>query len=144
MAVLSREQILKADDLKRELVAVPDWGGEVYVRALCGTERDAFEASLVVMKGTGKNRKAERDTKDFTAKLCALTICDEAGKRLFGPADVVALGRKSSANLALVVEVAMRLNGLTDEGVEEAEKNSDCALNGASTSFSPEPSSDAP
>jgi hypothetical protein len=39
-----RSQILAADDLPREAVAVPEWGGvTVWVRTLTGTERDRFE-----------------------------------------------------------------------------------------------------
>ena len=38
MALLSKEQILKSDDLKSEIVAVPEWGGDVKVRVMTGTE----------------------------------------------------------------------------------------------------------
>ena len=41
--VLSKEQILQADDLKTETVEVPEWGGDVLLRELRGRERDAFE-----------------------------------------------------------------------------------------------------
>ena len=44
---LNREAILAAEDLPRELVEVPEWGGAVYVRALTGAERDQFEASKI-------------------------------------------------------------------------------------------------
>lgn len=144
MAILTREQILQADDLPRETVPVPEWGGEVIVRTMGGTEQDAFEASLVVFKGKGRKRTAERDMKNYTAKLVSLVVCDEKGKPLFNQMDVQALGRKSTAALARVVEVAMRLNGIRDEDVEEAEKNSESAPSDDGTSSSQEPSSDAP
>jgi hypothetical protein len=41
---LTRDSILNAKDLKKELVKVPEWGGEVYVRCMTGSERDAFES----------------------------------------------------------------------------------------------------
>ena len=44
--MLNREAILSSVDLPKELVSVPEWGGDLYVRTLNGTERDAFEASM--------------------------------------------------------------------------------------------------
>lgn len=134
MAVLTAKAILEADDLPRKLVPVTEWGGEVYVRTLSGTERDAFEASLVKVVGKGKNRTTERDATNFTAKLAALCICDEQGKRLFTNSQIVELGKKSSAALSRVVAVAMELNGVTDEAVESAEGNSESAPSDSSIS----------
>ena len=35
---LTREQILEADDLPTESLDVPEWGGEVLIRALNGAQ----------------------------------------------------------------------------------------------------------
>jgi len=59
------------------------------------------------------------------ARLCAISIVDETGKRMFSDEDVRALGRKSAAALDRVFAAAQRLSGLTDEDVEELAKNSD-------------------
>ena len=48
---LSREDILKAEDLPTEEVPVPEWGGSVLVRGLTGRERDLFETSMMVRQG---------------------------------------------------------------------------------------------
>lgn len=141
MGLLSREAILKADDLPRRLVSVPEWGGEVFVRTLSGTERDAFEASFVKVKGRGRHRTQERDPTNYSAKLAALCVCDEQGKRLFSERDVAALAAKSSAALNRIVGEAMALNGMTEEAVEEAEGNSETGRNG--TSISPSPATSA-
>ena len=45
--LLTKDEILRADDLRLERVEVPEWGGEVVLRTMTGTERDAFEAELV-------------------------------------------------------------------------------------------------
>lgn len=140
MAVLTRDAILAAADLPRKLVPVPEWGGEVWVRTLPGTERDAFEASLWKAKGRGRNRETVRDATNYSAKLAALAICDEQGKRLFSEVDVAALARKSSAALNRVVGEAMALNGMTEDAVEDAEGNSGTAPSGGSTSSSPDSS----
>lgn len=122
--LLSRDQILEMEDLDYEVVEVPEWGGKVRVRALTGTERDAFESSLV--KGTGKIQKV--DTQNIRAKLCSLTMVDSEGERLFSHQDIKVLGAKSAAALDRVYDVASRLSKISKEDVEELEGNSELAL----------------
>jgi hypothetical protein len=121
MALLTRDAILQAQDLPRELVSVPEWGGEVYVRALTGAERDAFEQSIVEQKG----KSTKMNLQNMRAKLVALTVVDEEGKRVFSDADAKLLGQKSALALNRVFEVAQKLSGLTPEDVEELTKNSE-------------------
>lgn len=134
MALLSRDQILEADDLETREVAVPEWGGEVIVKALSGEERDAFELSLKQIRGD----KMEPNLANARAKLVARCIVDEDGTRLFSNSDIKALGKKSAAALERVFEVAAELSGLQDGDVEEMVKNSEAAQSGDSTSTSPE------
>ena len=117
--LLTREAILQADDLPRELVEVPEWGGALYVRALTGAERDAFEQSIVETRG----KNTRMNLRNIRARLVALTVVDEDGNRLFSDDDVEALGRKSAAALNRVFEVAQRLSGLRPEDVEELAGN---------------------
>ncbi len=118
--LLTREQILSAQDLTTETVAVPEWGGEVRVKSLSGAERDAYEAS--VMRITGTN--AQLNLLNARAKLVALAVIDENGKRMFGDGDVIALAAKSAAALQRVFDVANRLSGLNARDLEELTKNS--------------------
>lgn len=103
MTALTREQILLADDLPRELVDVPEWGGQVFVRALDGAGRAILERS----------KTDERDMRSLVVMLC---VCDETGVRLFNQADVDALAQKSAVALHRVFEVATRLSVLGREG----------------------------
>lgn len=119
--VLDREKILQANDLPRELVEVPEWGGAVYVRGLTGTERDKFEASLVEQRG--KNTRL--NMQNARAKLVALSVVDENGNRIFNDADVKLLGNKSAVALQRIFDVAQRLSGLTAEDMDELTKNSE-------------------
>ncbi len=118
MTLLTREQILQANDL--ETRDVEAWGGIVRVRALTGTERDALEAST--LQGKGKNK--DINLSNFRAKLCARAIVDEQGKRLFNDEDIAALGRKSAGELAKVYDVAAELSGISEADVDELTKNS--------------------
>jgi len=113
--VLSREDILGADDIVMELVQVPEWGGDVYVKGMTGAERDNWEAGIV--KTTGKETTV--NMQNVRAKLCAVSICDADGKKLFTPSDIKDLSKKSAAALQRVFKVAQRLSGLTDDDVEE-------------------------
>jgi len=117
--MLDKKQILNADDLPREKVSVPQWGGDVYVRTLTGTERDDFEQSCLTSKGKNK----DMNLKNIRARLCVLCICREDGTRLFDARDVDALGKKSSSALDLVFSVAQNLNGLSGKDAEELAGN---------------------
>lgn len=130
MAVLSREAILSAEDLGRELVAVPEWGGEVYVRVLPGAERDQFEIDS--LDSAGPDARFNRH--NVRARLAARCVVGEDGRRLFADADVEALGDKSGAALDRIFDVAMRLNRMRRQDVEELVKNSPAARNGSSGS----------
>ncbi len=113
--LLTRDDILKAQDLPVEEIEVREWGGLVRVRGLTGAERDAFEQSIVERQG----KKARMNLRNVRAKLVALCVVDEQGNRLFTDDDVEALGRKSAAALDRIFEVAQRLSGLTPADVEE-------------------------
>ena len=130
MALLTRDEILQVQDLPTEQVHVPEWGGDVLVRALTGAERDRFEQSIVEQRG----KNTRMNLQNIRAKLVALTVVDEQGNRIFKDEDVKWLGNKSAAALDRIFEVAQRLSGLRDEDVEELAKNSESDLSDDSTS----------
>ncbi|MGV1045366.1 hypothetical protein [Limnohabitans sp.] len=131
--ILSKSDIIAAQDLQTQEVPVPEWGGSVRVRSLTGTERDAFETCLVkVVDG-----KRVPDMDNLRAKLLAATLVDENGTPLFSVADVgdlSDLGSKSAAALDRIFGVAQRLNGMAAESVEVAVKNSEPGPSDGSTS----------
>lgn len=120
---LTKDAILKADDIQREEVHVPEWGGIVLVRGLSGKERDLLEASMI--KGKGKN--ASVNLENLRAKVVARSIVSEDNNRIFEDADIPALAQKSAAALNRVYEVAQRLSGISQEDVDELTKNSETA-----------------
>lgn len=130
MAILGREAILAANDIRIERVAVPEWGGDVLVRGLTGAERDAFEATVTEIKG----KKVAYHLENYRARFVALCIVDEGGKRIFNDADVAALGRRSARALERVLDKARELSGLSDEDMEELAKNSESGQSDDSTS----------
>jgi len=117
--MLTKEQILSADDRKSEVVEVPEWGGSVRVSVMSAKARDMYDASLIKIIG----KKVEQDITNARAKLLAACIVDDHGKTLFSSADVEALGEKSTIALERVAKVAARINGLTEEAIEDSVKN---------------------
>ena len=113
--VLTKDQIIGANDLKIETLEIAEWGGSVCIRELSGEGRDVFENLLYGDKG---------DLLNLRAKLCAMTICDEKGNMLFTAEDVAALGNKSGTVLDRIFKAAQVLNGLNPGAIEDAEKNS--------------------
>jgi len=117
--LLTKEEILTSEDLNWRDVQVPEWGGVVRVRALTGTQRDAFESEVVVMNG----RDVQRNTRNIRARLVSLTVVDEDGKPVFHHTDIDALGNKSAKALDRVFSAASELSGLSEADVEELAEN---------------------
>jgi len=115
---LTKEQILNSQDLTKEKIEVPEWGGVIFVRTMTGAERDSFEQGIV-------NDDRTANLSNIRAKLCALTVVDEEGKRIFTDDDVKGIGEKSSLVLDRVFQVAQKLNGISPTDVEDLAKNSE-------------------
>lgn len=115
---LTKEMILEADDLSSVKVDVPEWNGYLYVRSMTGAERDMFESSLIEQRG--KSRKM--NMANVRAKLVTLVATDEEGNRLFTNRDVEALGKKNAKALDRIFTEARKLNGISDEDIEELTK----------------------
>ena len=107
--MLTRDQILKAEDLKTVDVDVPEWGGTVRVRTMTGKDRQEFFRVSTDKDGKPKN---------FMEALVAATIVNEKNEPLFTSADIEVLGKKSSIALQRVWEKAADLNGLTQKSIE--------------------------
>jgi hypothetical protein len=117
MAILTKEEIKKRDDVKRELVKVPEWGGEVYVKRLSGSERDWLESKIY------QTSQEKGYITDVRSALVAMATVDKAGNQLFSEEDVDWLGEKSALALDRIADVARRLSGMAVGALGEAEKN---------------------
>ena len=132
MPYLSREDILKAEDLQTRDVDVPEWHGVVRVRGLSGYDRDAYQASMMQMQAGGQMTP---ELGNMTAKLVSRAVIDpETGAPMFNELDVGLLGQRSGAALARVYDVAMELSGMTVTAQEVAAANLEPAPSGDSTS----------
>jgi hypothetical protein len=128
--MLRREEILGAKDIAIETIAVPEWGGEVLVRSLSGTQREAMDR--VIYEG----RQVGRPVSIF-ATVAAYSIVDATGARLFSDEDIGALAAKNSAPLERIWDWHTHHSGIGVKSLEEAAKNSGAGQNGAMPSGSP-------
>lgn len=113
MAILSKDQILGAADLKTQVVPVPEWKGEVVVSEMTAAARMEWE--MDAFDDAGKPVMA-----NWKAKLVARCVVDEKGELLF---TVDEIGRKSAPAVNRLYAVAVEINGLGPKAVEEEAKN---------------------
>ncbi len=118
----TKESILSCKALGG-LIQVPEWGGEVYVRVMSGTERDAYEDETYRLNG----RDVSLNRRNLRARLLVKCIADEAGNRVFSDAEADALGATPAPQLDRVYSFAAKLNGLSAKDEEDLAGNSDGA-----------------
>ena len=109
LKILSREEILNADDRAEETVDVPEWGGAVRVKALSlGQWQDAMKAAT------------QGGVVDDT--LASLhTIIEGVIEPKFSVEDVTVLRTKSPAAVTKVIGKIAELSGVDTAAVKAAE-----------------------
>lgn len=113
--LLTKEQILAADDRASVETHVPEWGGSVYVRVMSGTERESFEREWTTTE--------EKLLPQYKVKMLKKCLCDDKGAALFTNDDLAALGEKNALVIDRLFNQCMKLNGFQKDAVEEAAKN---------------------
>lgn len=117
--MLSRDQILTVQDLRRELVEVPEWNGEVYVRGFTALEREEVEMRSMAMIdiATGTIKDA-RQMAGLKAWIVARTVVDSDGGRIFSDTDIDGLQGKNALVINRLADITSRLSSL-DPGETE-------------------------
>lgn len=108
--------------LPREAVVVPEWNETVYVRRMTLGEREEFEEGA--METNGKAIKV--NLRNVRSRLVSMALVDEAGAQLFTVADALRLDSLIAMRL---VDVALRVNAMAADDVEEIAKNCESAPN---------------
>ena len=121
MRVASKSRLFEVALPTRD-VMIPELGpGDfIRVRALSGSERDAYEASLY----EERKNKRKLNIQDATARLVVMSCINEDGSRYFGDDEVGKLSRKVGAKiLTRLADAARELSGITEEEQAELVKN---------------------
>lgn len=112
MTILTRDQILEAQDLEYREVFVKEWGGgTVRIRSLTGQEREAYDAWLFTTN--------KLDATNSRARLLSMAIVDNDGKPIFTEADIQALAKKNSKVVVRLSYIAQKLSGMTPGSIRE-------------------------
>jgi len=102
MPTLTLDQILKVNDLKRETIEVPAWGGSVEIRELTAAEKLRIGAKVA-----GKDQAA------MGADEVADLMIEAAAYGLGASRDqIAAVGSKSYEAIELVANKVLELSGM--------------------------------
>lgn len=123
MAIVKLDQVANADDLPTKHVPVPEWGGDVIVRAFTSTQRDYYQKNHVRRIGTGDDVTLE--VNNCHAWIVCNCCMDDNGDRLFKDSDMAMLGRKNGEIIARIAKEVIDISGIGDKPVKDAEKNSE-------------------
>lgn len=130
MGLALKDSIIAADDRKTKRVDVPEWGGEVILRGLSGTDRDSWEQSNVIRRGN----TAEVNLTGSSARLLVRALVDEEGNRLFADNEWQQLSAKAGHVLSKLADEVIDMSGLGADAVEDGQGNSESDPSESSTS----------
>lgn len=114
--ILTREDIIKFDDIEMEVMTIPEWkGGKIGVVVMNCGERQRFQLEM--------GRPDDTVPINLMENLVARTVVNpETKEKLFTLKDIEALSRKSSQVVGRIFAVSARINGLTIEASEDLKK----------------------
>ncbi|MFC4333860.1 hypothetical protein [Salininema proteolyticum] len=122
--LLSKDAILKADDIELADIDVPEWGGTVRLRGLDGMQRARINGTAIAVRGQTVSIKADALAEQQLRIVCACLV-DADGKQLFTVKEFEKLGRKSAEVIERLYQKASELSGLGGEAVDDTAKNSE-------------------
>lgn len=122
---LTRGEIFKPVQFRRERVNVPQWGGHVYVRQISAKDFEEWQ-DWIAKQETAKAQGKAYNPQSHRAALIVQCVCDENGRPIFEAeqADIAALGGHLNGTIDLLYEACKRLNLVEATALEDAEKNS--------------------
>jgi hypothetical protein len=112
--VLNRDQILAAAAQTKAVEIVHTTIGDIGIRVMSGTEREAYERQIFV------DGKVSHE--HLRAKLLAKVICDPEGTRVFNDGDIAAISELPAPVVIQLFEKAQKVNALTREDLDELTK----------------------
>jgi hypothetical protein len=118
MSETLRDKILNAQDIKAEVLNIPEWGVDILVKSLTGKKRAAV-----------MNEAMDKDGKMNFANMyadMAITSAYDPEKPqdlIFEPTDRNVLNEKNGGVLEKIAQVVIRISGLDTGAVEKATKN---------------------
>ena len=119
---LTREQILGIKSFRSKTIEIPEWNGEVRLKAMSGAERESLEER--VYETVGDKLQMKKGV-SYIPELLVKSWCDDDGNRLFQDDEIDLIKAKDSTILAKLFKVAAEVNGLSGDEEKVIEKNSE-------------------
>ena len=119
---LTREEILKKDDVIVQPLWIEEWETWIYIRVLDGQERDAFDDAV------NDDVAGKIKIPNYKAWAASKLACDKHGHRIFSDEDIPLLGQKSGTALLKIVAAGQKLNQVTEDDIEIIAKNFESSL----------------
>ena len=133
MTLLNFDDIVASQDKEYEDVDVPEWGGTVRIATMSGEDRDRWELSMMQADDSSERGFKLNFDAYSRVRLVAMCLVDDNFNRIFVTKEQIEkLSQKSGKVMDLLYDVAQRVNGITDEDIDDLEKNSKSAQNGDS------------
>jgi hypothetical protein len=135
MTLLNFDSIVDSQDKTFEDVNVPEWGGSVRIATMSGADRDKWELSMMEGDPTSERGFKINFSSYSRVRLVALCLVDENFNRIFETQPQIdELAKKSGKVMDRLFEIAQKVNGITEDDIEELAGNSKSAQNGDSGS----------
>ena len=135
MTLLNFDDIVDSQDKEYQDVDVPEWGGTVRIATMSGEDRDRWELSMMQADDSSERGFKLNFDAYSRVRLVAMCLVDDNFNRIFVTKEQIErLSQKSGKVMDLLYDVAQRVNGITDEDIDDLEKNSVSAQNGDSGS----------
>ena len=133
MTLLNFDDIVDSQDKEYQDVDVPEWGGTVRIATMSGEDRDRWELSMMQADDSSERGFKLNFDAYSRVRLVAMCLVDDNFNRIFVTKEQIErLSQKSGKVMDLLYDVAQRVNGITDEDIDDLEKNSESAQNGDS------------
>ena len=113
MKILTKEEILAAEDIPTQVVDVPAWGGAVRVAGMSLGKRNEMMRKI-------KGKDGEIDPEKASLEAFVTGVVEPK----FTREDFDALRQKSASAIDDVTKVFLELSGVGEDATESAEKNS--------------------
>lgn len=111
-----RSKILAANDIRAELVEIPEWDVTVEVRSMTAADR----ARIIELAAAEDGRVG---VGAMYMETVLVSVYDpESGERLFSDADRDAIMGKSAAAIDRLATIGMRLSGIDAEAQDNAKR----------------------
>jgi hypothetical protein len=124
---LTRDEILKTNDIQVNEIEVPEWGGSVFIKQLTRAQQDSYlkmQMGKTRMKQDTRAKNQEiigAELYGHDAYLCSRGICDENGKAIFKDSDIQSLKKKNGAVIGRIAKEIIAFSDMAGDDIDKVD-----------------------